>query len=382
MRSLLHKSSIPYGAIIAASCLLFVIIGISTTTARAQASPNVSQSGQRLITIHDNGQDKAILTSASTLRQAFTESAIRLDANDLVEPGLDDTLVANNYEVNVYRARPVTIIDGAVRQKVMSAYRTSQQIVTHAGMKLHDEDKTAMNMTTDMVGDGAGVQLTIDRATPFTLVLYGKKTDAYTQATTVADMLKEKNITIAASDTLSVDKTVSMTSGMTIELWRNGKQTVNEDQDITFPVEQVQDADQPVGYKKITTPGVNGKKTVTYEIEMKNGHEVSRKEIQSVVTSQPQKQVEDVGSKPSFSGDFANALAKLRSCEGGYNSFNPAGYYGAYQFDRQTWGTVADASSYGHATPGEQDQAARNLYVRRGWSPWPNCGRGLPDTYR
>jgi hypothetical protein len=109
---------------------------------------------------------------------------------------------------------------------------------------------------------------------------------------------------------------------------------------------------------------------------------VSRKEIQSVVITKPKKQVEIVGTKPSFSGDFAAALAKLRSCEGGYTSWNPAGYYGAYQFDRQTWGTVADPAKYGNATPAEQDAAAHQLYLRRGWTPWPTCGAVLPDIYR
>ena len=74
--------------------------------------------------------------------------------------------------------------------------------------------------------------------------------------------------------------------------------------------------DQPTSYKKVQTAGVKGKKTVTYEITMQNG-KGAVKVIQSVTTVEPQEQVEVVGAKPSFSGDFAAALAKLRACESG-----------------------------------------------------------------
>lgn len=383
MRKLLAKSSISPGWLVLGFCLLFVIFSVAAATG-VKAASNSIPSGKRLIAIHDNGTDKAVITSGTTLRQVFKEAAIRIDKNDMVEPGLDDNLVASNYEVNVYRARPVTVIDGAVRQRVMSPYRTAQQIVASAGMTLRGEDLTSLDVTTNLVRDGAGLQLTIKRATPFTLVLYGKKIQAYTQAKSVEAVLKEKNIKLAPADSLSVPSTTLISAGMTVELWRNGKQTITEEQPIAFGTDQIQDADRPVGYKLVKTPGVTGKKTVTYQVDMRNGQEISRAEIQSVVTLQPQKQVEVVGAKPSFSGDFAAALAKLRSCEGGYNSWNPAGpYYGAYQFDQRTWNSSAPAGApYGSATPAQQDQAARNLYVRRGWSPWPNCGAGLPDIYR
>jgi hypothetical protein len=84
---------------------------------------------------------------------------------------------------------------------------------------------------------------------------------------------------------------------MTIELWRNGIQTVTEDQAIPFEVQKIQDADHEVGYREVQTPGENGTKSVTYEINMRNGQQVSRKEIQSVITKESKKQVEVVGAK-------------------------------------------------------------------------------------
>ena len=301
MRNLQKKSIISpamlYGVIIIASTLLVLVFGIFLA-ARAHADTNkVVASDERLITIHDNGQDRGILTKAKTLRDAFKEADIQTDPNDMIEPSLDETLVASHYDVNVYRARPVTVVDGSQRIKVMSAYQTPEQIAKHAKIQLQDEDLTSVDVNTDMVSQGAGLQLTIKRAIPVKLIMYGAPVDAFTQAKTVGELLKEKDITLKDTDTLSVAESAAITANMTIELWRNGIQTVTEDQDIAFEIEQIKDADREVGYKEIKTPGVPGKKTVSYEVEMLNGQELRRHEIQSVTTKEPVKQVEVVGTK-------------------------------------------------------------------------------------
>ena len=84
---------------------------------------------------------------------------------------------------------------------------------------------------------------------------------------------------------------------MTIELWREGKQTVTVEEEVDFEIEKVQDANREVGYREVKTPGVKGKRNATYEIEMKNGQEASRTEIASVTIEEPKKQVEIIGAK-------------------------------------------------------------------------------------
>src|SRR5690606_4896763 len=96
----------------------------------------------------------------------------------------------------------------------------------------------------------------------------------------------------------SVKTDDKLVAGMTVELWREGIQTVTEEEVVKFKTESIQDADREIGFKEVVTPGVNGKRTVTYEVEMKNGVEVSRKEIQSIVLTEPVTQVERVGIKP------------------------------------------------------------------------------------
>lgn len=271
------------------------------------ADDGSSSNGQHLITIYDRGVEQTIITRASTVKEALSQANITVDAADLVEPSLDQELVADHYNVNVYRARPVIVEDGSKRVRTVTAAQSPTKIAEAAKMTLYPEDDTKLSRVDDVVSEGgAGLKMAIDRATPFTFVLYGKPiTDARTQATTVGDMLKEKGVVLGAKDDTSVPLESPLTSGMTVKVWRNGVQTVTLEEEIAMPIEQVKDQDRSRGFREVRTPGKPGKKQVTYEINMQNGVEVSRKVIQQVETLAPVKQVEVIGAKGC--GNDANA---------------------------------------------------------------------------
>ena len=355
--------------------------------ALADAAKPAAKAGEKLVTIYDRGAEKTIVTKARTIREALKLAKFSIDERqDVVEPSLDSEMVAEKYNINIFRARPITIVDGNKRLKVTTAEQTPALIAKAAGIEVFEEDKTTLSNSDNMAVDGANMVMKIDRASMVNFALYGKESVIRTHAKTVGELLKEKNIDPKKDDTLSVDRSAKIIPGMKIELWRNGKQTITAEEDVKFEVEKVQDANRDSGYREVKQAGENGKKNVTYEIEMKNGVEVSRKEIASVVTKEPKKQIEIVGTKSStsFSGSFSEALARLRSCEGSYTSNTGNGYYGAYQFDKRTWGNYGGYELASDAPAAVQDEKAWQTYKARGWQPWPTCKvkMGLQDIYR
>jgi resuscitation-promoting factor RpfB len=82
-----------------------------------------------------------------------------------------------------------------------------------------------------------------------------------------------------------------------------------------------------------------------------------------------------VGGKATLSG----AWAKVANCESSGNprAVSPAGYYGLFQFDKQTWRSVGGSGNPINASAAEQLMRAKKLYAQRGASPWPVCGRYL-----
>ena len=264
----------------------------------AQVGAADNRSADRLVTIHDRGQEKVVVTEARTVEAVLLQAGLTLDNNDTVEPKRNEQLVGTHYTVNVYRARPVIVTDGAFRQKIMTAHQTPAKIAEAAGLGLRSEDATKMRSAQDIVADGASVELVITRAVPVTVLLYGKKTPLYTQAKTVGDLFKEKQIRVGAYDHVSIPLSSPLVANMTIQLSRNGKQTTTVEQEVPFVIEKVYDMNRPIGYKEVQTPGVPGMRAVTYEITMQAGVELARAEIQNVVTTHPQKQIEIVGLNP------------------------------------------------------------------------------------
>lgn len=343
-------------------------------------------SDERLISLHDRGVERTILTKARTVREALKAAQVDIaEGQDVVEPGLDEELIATKYNVNIYRARPVTIIDGALRQRVITAHQTPKQIAKVANITLYPEDKVVAH-SGDLLVHGADTVFEIDRATPVSLTLYGKQTEVRTHVATVGELLKEKNITLGKDDTLSLPASAPITNGMQIELWRNGTQTVSVDEEIGFTTEKIQDANRDPSYHEVKERGENGKKTVTYEIEMRNGVEISRKEIASVTAKEPKKQVEVVGAKFTYTGGPLSEaqIQALGMCESGMTATRNSGngFYGAFQFMSSTWRTVAPAP-YNQGMPHEapleaQKQAVQNLLSRSNiFTQFPGCANKM-----
>ena len=266
--------------------------------AAARADSNNEVLGQHIVTIHDQGRKRVVLTEAATVRDTLDQAGVVLATNDRVEPELDTTYAAEAYTVNIYRSHPVTIVEGMKRERVLTPYRSAPDIAKHAGVAVRDEDILTLTQSTDVLMDGIGTRLTIERATPVTLSLYGARSQVYTQAATVEEFLAEKDITVSTEDTVSVPMRTAISENMTIEIWRDGVQTAASEEAIDFSVQTILDADYPVGQREIKTAGVPGKKSVVYEIVRKDGQEISRTQIQSVVVQEPKAQIEIVGNKP------------------------------------------------------------------------------------
>src|SRR5690606_17878850 len=89
----------------------------------------------------------------------------------------------------------------------------------------------------------------------------------------------------------------AVTEGMTISLVKVGNSVVSEKVAVPFGEDVVYDTSMMIGERRVQTPGTNGERLVTYEITYRNGIEVGRTEIESVVITEPKNQVVTEGTK-------------------------------------------------------------------------------------
>jgi len=281
---------------------IFILV-LSVISLAGLSSVALAQNQEgRLITLYDRGVTRVFLSNEKTIGDALKAQDIELDARDTVEPSVDEEMVASDYQVNIYRARPVVVVDGAVRVKTISPYQTAQQIAKDVDITIYDEDLTTLKPMTDFVTDGAGLELTIIRARSIVLDLYGKKTEIRTHGATVGDMLKEKGITLGDKGRVSVSQETPITQGMEVRVWREGVQTVAIDQEIPVSNQIVYDVDRPIGYRAVQVQGVPGIRSITYQVEIKDGAEVSRVEIANIVTRNATEQTEVIGLRNDGGG--------------------------------------------------------------------------------
>ena len=117
------------------------------------------------------------------------------------------------------------------------------------------------------------------------------------------------------------------------------------------------------GVKKATAP----RKATAKKVETKKVRKTERKVRTTRSDARP--------STVSMSA----AWRKVAECESSGNprAVNPAGYYGLFQFDLQTWRSVGGSGNPAKASAAEQLMRAKKLYAQRGAQPWPVCGRFL-----
>lgn len=284
------------------SIILLVALGLLLFSlpkvwAAAENEQPLAVSEQRLVTIFDRGDKQVVLTNKSKVQDVLIEANIDLLAQDAVEPGLETEINSNEFNINIYRARPVVIIDGSRRISTMSPHRSPEQIARGAGLTIFPEDQVSSQVNFMSTGEHVGLEYVIKRAKLVNFIYYGKLTQIRTQKQTVQEFLTDKDVKLAPDDYLNVSPGDEIVDDMTLELWREGKQEIVEEKDVPFSVRRIYDHNQPVAYRKVETLGVLGKRMVTYEVEIKNGEEVSRREINSVTTLEPIEQVEVVGAK-------------------------------------------------------------------------------------
>lgn len=338
-----------------ASILITLVFAVilkqqSINTALAEAAPrhsSVSEDGSHFISIFDDGKRINVRSDAGTVRDALLRANITLNVGDKVEPALEEQILADDYNINIYRAIERLVIDEGKKKVVKTASSAPEDIVADAGITLLEHDYVELIPYNDMLETGNTVAYRIDRADTVKLNYYGKQLEVRTQAETVEEFVEEQNIeTDSEKNWISVALDADIDDGMSFSIQPQGLQTITIDEEVPFTETTVQDYDMDYGKRQVSRAGQKGEKTVTYEVDMRDGVELSRRKISEIITKEPVSQEVKVGAKvslPSGSHEDWMAAAGISSSDYGYvnfiiaheSSWNPAStngrYWGLYQ---------------------------------------------------
>ena len=290
-------------SLIALFILIFGIVFVASTfqyhAAAADESANDPiNTDLHFISFFDSGNQVNVRSDAATVREALARANITLESGDKVEPALDEPIASDDFNINIYRAQNLVVLDGYHKKHVRTASTNPEEIAADAGVELLDADIVELVPYNNLLESGNTVAYRVKRAKVVNINFYGKPVAIRTQQKTVKAMLEEQKIdTNAEKNWISIDLKTKITDGMSFTIQPQGIQTITVEENIAFGENTIQDYDLDYGKRVVTKYGVTGQKTVTYEVNMKNGVELSRRVLSEVVTKEPVAQEVKVGMK-------------------------------------------------------------------------------------
>lgn len=323
MRRLLHLKNHPF---IVPIVTLFGLVFLSLVLVVATGGETVAPADTRIVQLYIDGKAQTVPTRAVNVKEMLEHSGVNIGKYDRIEPSATSEITDDNFVVNVYRARPVMVVDNGKKVVTYSSQPNPEAVAKDAGVKLYPEDiveaRPADVTTEEVLKDGlVAEKVVIDRATPVTINLYGTPVNVRTHVQTVGELLKEKNVVVAKSDTLQPSADTPITDKTQIFVTRFGTKVVTVEEVIAAPVETRDDPGMPSGSSTVLEAGSNGRKVVTYEVQLKNNKEVGRKVIQQVIATPAKARIVVRGTRVVISDPSGNAaLGQQIANEMGYGS--------------------------------------------------------------
>lgn len=302
-----HVKKRPYLLPLFGAVLGLLVVGVVVLAHGGRPS---RPSSSHVVYVFDSGrnQRETVATKAQTVGELVSRLKLKLIPQDVVEPSLDTPIVEDNFRVNVYRARPVSVVDTGVRQVTLTAQKSPRIVAQNAGITVYPED--SINFAPGSVKENIiGEKVVIDRATPVALNLYGNPLTVRTHAKTVGEMLKEKGVRTDTDDTFMPAISTPITPGLQVSVIKNGIQTATVTEEIPPPMQVVQDNSLSFGTQVVRQAGTPGKKVVTYQILVENGVEKNRSILQSLTVEEPVPQIVARGKAIDINSDKTALMA-------------------------------------------------------------------------
>ncbi len=287
MRIHKHPLVIP---VITFMVLFFVTIGVFISF----NSTTVAPGDQRIVNVYVDDQKQTLPTRARTVGDLLKRMNVTLNEGDEVEPKASTQILEDDFTVNVYRARPVTVIDGKKITTVLSAQQSARAVAEEVGVKVYPEDDVRLKVPDDLLKEGViAEKVVIKRSIPVSLVLYGQTYSVRTLSKTVGELIAEKGLN---SDDITVfpPAKTKLKPNTVVYVTYPGKKIITKSESIPFKEKRVEDPDLDAGETAVRREGEKGKKVVIYEVDKSNPKK--KKALKTVVAKKPVDKIIAVGT--------------------------------------------------------------------------------------
>ncbi|MEV4427682.1 ubiquitin-like domain-containing protein [Streptomyces sp. R-07] len=326
-----------------------------------------------------DGVPRTLHTFADDVRELLADEGVAVGAHDIVAPAPGEALASGD-EIVVRYGRPVSLTLDGQRRQIWTTAETVDGALRQLGVRAEGAF-LSVSRAAPISRQGLALDVRTERAVTF--LADGRERTVRTNAATVREALAEAGITLSAQDTTSVAGGSFPRDGQTVNVLRITGATQVREESVPYAVEQVRDPELFAGTEVVERQGVPGVRRVTYSLRTVNGVRQRPRRTGEEIVREPVSRKVRLGTRPlptSVAGADGLDWGALAACESGGrpNAVDASGTYGGlYQFDPGTWHALGGSGTAQNAPAAEQTFRAKKLYVQRGASPWPHCGRRL-----
>lgn len=369
----------PSSAIVRAVVLAVIVVLLGGSAAALAMDKRV--------TITVDGQERVVHTFGTTVGAALSAAGLTPAPQDRVEPALPTDLARGDHII-LNRARRMTLIEGPSERQIWTTAMNVKEALLGLGIDAAPIQMSAAPDAGIPIG-GMSVELRVPRSITFSDGT-GAPAEGTTLAGTVAGVLKERGIQLGPDDVSVPSGDTAVTSGITIQVVRNGVGEVVETKAVPPPEQLIDDPELPRGKRVVVDQGKAGEKTAIVRVYAQNGQEVRREQVRAGTNTPPKPRIVKVGTNDKVPAvpyvEDGSVWDRLAKCEatGNWAINTGNGYYGGLQFDAGTWrayGGTQYAPLPHQATREQQIAVASKVRDDRGgFGAWPACSSklGLP----
>ncbi|MFC9795903.1 ubiquitin-like domain-containing protein [Streptomyces sp. NPDC127584] len=326
-----------------------------------------------------DGVPRTLHTFADDIGELLADEGLAVGAHDIVAPGPGEALASGD-EIVVRYGRPVALTLDGQRRQVWTTARTVEGALRQLGVRA---EGAYLSVSRGAAISRTGLALDVRTERTVTFLADGRERTVRTNAATVREALAEAGITLSAQDATSVVPDSFPRDGQTVTVLRITGSKQTREEVVPYAVERTRDPRLFTGTEVVDRQGRAGVRRVTYSLRTVNGVRQKPRRTGEEIVREPVSRQVRVGTRPmptSVAGADGLDWSALAACESGGrpDAVDPSGTYGGlYQFDPGTWRSLGGSGTAQNAPAAEQTFRAKKLYVQRGASPWPHCGRRL-----
>jgi len=284
----------------------------------------IYESTKDKVTLTLDGKRQVIETHSSTIQDILDDLEITVGSKDYVFPSLN-TKVKDDLEVVWKKAKQVELQKDDEKKTVWTTVDTVKEFLEEQKISLNEHDQISQQIDSRIEHN---MDIVVHTAFPVTLVDAGKKKKVWSTSTTVADFLKQQEISLAKLDRVEPDLKEEVKEDAVVDITRIEKVTDVVEQPINYAVVTQKDNSLPEGTEEVVKEGKNGLISKKYEVTIENGKETSRKLLSEKTLTEKQDKVVSVGTKTDTVQQLAsrgeesgtevhvNSTAYTASCNG------------------------------------------------------------------